>query len=32
MKHTKCDGVKLEGGNKIKDIVQHLVIKTKFLF
>ena len=26
MKQTKCDGVKLEGGNKIKDIVQHLVI------
>ena len=25
VKKTKCDGVKLEGGNKIKDIVQHLV-------
>ena len=25
MKETKCDGVKLEGGLKIKNIVQHLI-------
>ena len=25
MKETKCDGVKLEGGKKIKNIIEHLV-------
>ena len=25
MKETKCDGIKLEGGRKIKEIVKHLV-------
>ena len=25
MKNTKCDGIKLEGGSKIKDIIKHLV-------
>ena len=25
IKETKCDAIKLEGGNKIKDIIKHLV-------
>ena len=25
IKETKCDGIKLEGGSKIKDIIKHLV-------
>ena len=25
MKKTKCDGLKLEGGNKIKKIIKHLI-------